>query len=216
MNSQVAIKLDAFFTKFKRQTYRKGEILIRADENPLGIFYLKNGRVKNYIISKKGEEVILNIFKPISFFPMSWAVNQTENIYYYEAMTDIEVWRAPKDETVGFIKNNTDVLYDLVKRIYLGMDGLLMRMSYLMSGTAYERLIGEIIILARRFGEMDKKTGRISINIKEKDIAAESGMSRETVSRTMKILKDKKLTVYKSNQLIVESIKSLEEELGNY
>lgn len=190
--------------------------MIRADENPLGIFYLKNGRVKNYIISKKGEEVILNIFKPISFFPMSWAVNQTENIYYYEAMTDIEVWRAPKDETVGFIKNNTDVLYDLVKRIYLGMDGLLMRMSYLMSGTAYERLIGEIIILARRFGEMDKKTGRISINIKEKDIAAESGMSRETVSRTMKILKDKKLTVYKSNQLIVESIKSLEEELGNY
>src|SRR6266545_4746184 len=98
MDTAVLNKIDAFFIQFKQQTYKKGEILIRADDDPSGIFYLKNGVVKEYAISKKGDELVINIFQPISFFPMSWVINETHNIYFFEAMTDVTLWRAPKDE----------------------------------------------------------------------------------------------------------------------
>ena len=206
-------KLDTFFSQFKHQTYKKGEILIRADDNPAGILYLKEGIVKKYAISRKGEELVVNLFKPLSFFPMSWAINNTENKYFYEAMTPIEVWRAPKEEVVAFIKREPDVLYDLLSRLYRGTDGMLMRMVYLMSGSASNRLITEILILAKRFGKWDE-TGIITCSINETDLASQSGMTRETVSREMKALKDQDLIKLSSGKLIITNITKLEEKLS--
>lgn len=215
MNSQIRIKLDDFFAQYKQQKYKKGDILIRADE-PNGIFYLKNGAVKQYVINQKGNEIVVNIFKPISFFPMPWAINNTKNIYFYEAIDSVETYKAPRSDVIEFLKKNPDILYNLISRIYIGIEGLLQRMIYLMSGDAYPRLITELLILAKRFGTKDPKSKSISMKLFENDIAAESGMTRETVSRIIKILKDKKLLTLKNNILEIQDITRLEEELGAY
>lgn len=206
-------KIDSFFSQFKHQVYKKGEILVRADDDPAGIFYLKSGMVKEYAISKKGEEVVVNIFKPHAFFPMSWAVNDTPNMYYFEAVTDVIAFRAPKEKAVEFVRSNPDIIYDLLRRVYKGTDGLLTRMTYLMAGSAYERLIIELIIKAKRFGE--NKKGEVILHVSEIDIAAATGMTRETVSREMKILKDKGLTVFARNKLVINDLQKLEEELAD-
>ena len=208
MDAKIQKKLDDFFNQFKHQKYKKGEILIRADDNPPGIFYLKSGFVKEYAISKKGDELVVNIFKPISFFPMSWAINKTKNMYFFEAITDLDVWRAPKDKALEFVKSNPDVLYDLLVRVYKGTDGILLRMSYLMAGNAYARLITEIIIHAKRFGN--------PLHISETDLAERSGMTRETVSREMKILKSKGLLTFQKGKLLIKDMLRFEEELGLY
>lgn len=214
MDTIVTKKVSSFFEKSKQQVYKKGEILIRADDNPLGIFYLKDGLVKEYAISKKGEEIVVNIFKPGSFFPMSWAINNTPNSYYYEALAEVIVDRASKEEVIAFIKNNPDVLYDLLSRVYRGTDGVITRMLYLMSETAYDRLVVELLIEAKRFG---KKTGTsYQTEISERDLAARSGMTRETISREMKKLKDKKIVSLDKNILVIHDITLLERELNEY
>ena len=205
MDLKIQKKIDEFFTRFKYQKYKKGEILVRADDDPPGIFYLKSGRVKEYAISKKGDELVVNMFKPISFFPMSWAINNTPNMYFFEAIIDIEVWRAPKDKVLEFIKANPDVLCDLLSRVYRGTDGMMTRMTYLMAGNAYARLITELIIHAKRFGN--------PLRISEKDLAASSGMTRETISREMKTLKDKGIVSFQKNSLTIKNLKELENEL---
>jgi len=222
METEIAAKIENFFTKFKHQAYKKGEILIRADEDPTGIFYLKRGTVKEYAISKKGDELVVNVFKPNTFFPMSWAFNNTENKYFFEAVTDLEIWRAPKDDVLMFIKNNPDVLFDLMKRVYKGTDGILKRMTYLMAGNAYARLITELIIQAQRFGTYQssgvdsKNKGAVELNILEKDLGTQSGMTRETVSRELKILKEKGLVSLEKNVLKISNLANLEEELNSF
>lgn len=211
MENALKEKLDAFFTKYKHQLCKKGEILIRADEEPSAILYLKNGRVKEYAISHKGNEIVVGVFKPISFFPMSWAVNKTENHYYYEAIEDIDVWKAPADDVVTFVKNEPDVLLDLLKRVYHGTDGLLMRMTYLMSGNAYAKLIAEILIHMRRFGSKNQD-GHMSVTVTEVDIAAYAGLTRETVSREIKKLKDKGLVSFLGKTLVVYDLEALQHE----
>ncbi len=216
MDEQVKKKVDTFFKQYKKQIYKKGEIVIRADDNPLGIFYLTEGLVKKYAISKKGDELVLNIFKPISFFPMSWAINNTKNIYFYEATTQVEVWRAPTEETLKFIKDNPDVLFNLISRVYRGIDGMMLRMSYLMTGSAYERLITELMIQSKRFGRINKKETSIEIKITEKDLATSAGMSRETVSREMKMLKNKGIITLNKNLLVIKNVNKLEAELNGF
>jgi CRP-like cAMP-binding protein len=214
MDAVVSKKLDDFFKQFKHQVYKKGEILVRADEDPSGVFYLTSGTVKEYTISKKGEELVINVFKSVSFFPMSWAINQTPNVYYFEALEELEIWNAPREEVVKFIKDNPDVLYNLMSRVFIGTDGILMRMVYLMSGEAYTRVITELLIAAKRFGKTNPDKS-IKLSLTEKDLANQAGMARETVSREITKLKDQGLVVFDRNVLIIKNIDKLEEELSN-
>ena len=84
-------EFEDFYKQFTPRHYKKGEILIRADDDPLGIYCLINGYVRKYSITSEGTELTLLILKPIAYFPMVWAINGTQNVYNYEAMTDIEV-----------------------------------------------------------------------------------------------------------------------------
>jgi CRP-like cAMP-binding protein len=203
-------KTRTFFQNYKTRSYKKGEILIRADDAPAGIFFLEKGIVKEYAISKKGNDQVVNIFKEGSFFPMSWAINDTHNDYFFEAMTNLEIKLAPRDEVISFIKNNSDVLYDLLARVYKGTDGLLTRLTYIMTGDAYARLITELLIQTKRFNH---KRETIKIEFSEKDLASLTGLTRETISREMKILKDKNLVEITKNVIVIKDLPALENEL---
>lgn len=206
-------KLDRFFGQYKFIKFRKREIIIRADDQPLGIFYLKSGVTREYVISPKGEELTLNIFRPYAFFPMPYALNQTINNHFYEAQTPVEAWRAPTDAVVEFLKKEPEVTLDLLSRIYRGLQGLFLRMEYLMGGSATERLIAELVIYGKRFGEV--KNGQVEVNLRltQKDLAAQTGTARETVGRILKSLSQKKLIVFKRKKLIINDLGGLEGQL---
>lgn len=213
MDEKIKQKLESFFSQFKHLTFKKGEILIRANDDPQGIFYLKKGTVKQYSISKDGEEQTLTLYKPISYFPMMWAINNTQNTYYFEALTEVEVYRAPKEEVLAFIKKEPDVLYDLTSRIYSGMHGLLSRMEYLLFNSAYNKILFTLINNATRFGEKNAKNGEIRLKMTHKDIAAFSGLTKETISREIKKLEEKNLIKNTNQLLFFENMNRLEEEL---
>lgn len=206
-------KLDRFFGQHKFIKFRKREIIIRADDTPLGIFYLKSGVVREYVISPKGEELTLNIFRPYAFFPMPYALNQTINNHFYEAQTAVETWRAPADTVLEFLKKEPEVCLDLLKRIYRGLQGLFLRMEYLMGGSATHRLVAELIIYGKRFGEV--KDGQVEVNLRltQKNLAAQTGTARETVGRILKNLSNKKLIAFKKKKLVINDLAKLEKEL---
>lgn len=182
MASMVTDKLDSFFAGFPLRTYPKGQILVFAGETPTYIYYMVSGRVRKYDITYRGYEIIVNVFKNPAFFPMSWALNGTKNKYFYAAETAVQVRVAPPEDVLRFLRDNPDVLFDLLSRLYKGTEGLLGRIVQLMAGTARTRLVYELVIETRRFGTM-QADGSYRIDISEADLAARSGMSRETVSR---------------------------------
>lgn len=213
MDINIQDKLDKFFAGHRPQTYTPKEILIRADEEPSGVFYLKNGVVKMYAISSQGEEVIINTFRPVSFFPMNWVLNDSISHYYFEAVTEVKIIKAPKDQFLKFLESEPIVVFDLVKRIYKGLEGYFSRMEYLMSGGAQARLITEILIYAKRFGKESGDNTVINLKLTEKDLAAQTGIARETVSREIHKLKEKGLIDFEKNTLTVKNLLTLEGEL---
>ncbi len=88
MTSAVSSKIDQFFRTYPQRSYPKGQILVFAGEEPEHVFYITKGRVRQYDVSYRGEEVIVNVFKPPAFFPMSWAINKTPNKYFFKTETD--------------------------------------------------------------------------------------------------------------------------------
>ncbi len=209
----VAHKIETFFAEYPQRHYRKGQILIHAHDDPTHIFHLLEGKVKQYDISYRGDEVVLNEFKPPAFFPMSHAINRTPNVYFFEAETDVELQLAPIDETIAFLKTNPDVLYDLLSRVYKGTDGLLGRLAHLMAGSARSRVLYELLIECRRFGEPRDKGMVVSLT--ESDLGARAGLARETVSREIAKLKDKGLISVIKNEIWVNDVERLAASISN-
>lgn len=213
MTPKVVDKLDHFFAAYPLRRYPKGQILVFANEEPAHIFYMVSGRVRKYDISYRGYEIIVNIFKNPAFFPMSWALNKTKNKYFYAAETPVEVRVAPPEAVIRFLEGNPDVTLDLLARLYRGTEGLLGRVVQLMSGSARTRLIYELVIEVRRFGTL-QQDGEYHLDITEADLAARSGMSRETVSREFSKLAREGLVHSGRHGIVVNDLGSLAAKLG--
>lgn len=205
-------KLAQFFAGFRKYHYKKGETIIRADEEPPGVFYLERGYVRLYSLSSEGEELTLIIFKPEDFFPVMWAVNGTPNTYYVEAMTAAELYRAPREEFLSFIKQNSDVEFELMSRILVRLGGLLSRMEYLVFGNAHQKVASIIHICAERFGEKNEDGIVIQVPLTHKDIANLVGVTRETASIEIKKLERKSLIVFHGRHIIVKGLPNLRKE----
>ena len=207
-------KIENFFSVYQRAHIGKKQVLIHAHEEPEGIMYLQSGRVKQYDITSAGNEVVVNIFKPSAYFPMSWALSRRPNIYYYEAMTDVEVRIAPVHKVVEFLKADPDLLLDLLSRVYTGMDGVLRRSSHLMGSDARTRLLFEILTACKRYGE-PQQDGALLVTMHETDLATSAGLSRETVSRQVCSLKEQGLLHVERCGMYVYDVEKLAQELGD-
>lgn len=213
MAQEVAEKIQSFFTTYPRRTYPKGQIIIFANEDPQFVFYIAKGKVSSYDISYKGDEVTVNLFKPDSFFPMSWAINKTKNVYFYRTEVETTLHVVPPEDVLNFISKNPDVLLDLMGRVYKGIDGLLGRLTNMMAGSAKERLLFELVLECRRFGTK-KADDSYQLDISESDLAARTGLTRETVNREIHKIKRLDLVSVSPKGILIKNFKGLKKQLS--
>lgn len=163
---EITNRVYKFFLPYKLLHYKKGETIIRAEDQPSGVYLINSGYVRNYSLNEEGKELTLNIFKPGSYFPMTWVVADIPNTYYFEAISQVELRRAPKNDVLEkLLKAEPEVFYDLSRRILVGLGGILVRMQYLIFSDAAHKISSTMLLLARRFGEKEKN-GRIVIKIR--------------------------------------------------
>jgi CRP/FNR family transcriptional regulator len=213
MSQEIANKVNDFFTRYKLQYFKKGHVLIQAGHEPDGVYFIVGGQVRQYDISPSGDEVVVNMFKPPAFIPMSWAINHTPNSYFFEAFTNIVVRKAPAADVVQFLQDNPDVTFDLLSRVYKGLDGLLARMNRFMQNSARARLLFELAISAVRFGK-PSEDGSYMLALHETELAARAGLTRETVNREIKKLKSEGLVDVTSHGVRVMELEAIKKEIA--
>lgn len=212
MNVFVAQKLNNFFSKFRKYHYKKGEAILRGGDTPQGVYFINKGYVRDYSISKDGEELTLIIFKPEDFFPMQWVFNDRISLHYYNAMSAVELWRCSKEEFIKFIKANPEVLFELTSHILTRMGGIMQRMEYLAFGNAYQKVASILMICAERFGEKEGEEVVIKVPLVHRDVANLLGITRETASIEIKKLERKNLIAYRGKHLAVKDADGLKKE----
>lgn len=208
----VADKVAQFFEKYRMVRFEKGEVLIQADTDPNAVYYIVSGQVHQYDISPTCDQVVVNVFQVPAFFPMNLAINKTPNHYVYEAFTDVVVRKAPTASVIKFLHENPDVTFDLLSRVFSGIDGIQRRMVYLMENDAQKRLLMELLISAERFGE-PRSDGGIFIAIHEGELAARVGLARETANRALRGLKKSEMLRVTRNGIEVQSLDAIKKAL---
>lgn len=204
-------KLLDFFAQSKKLHYKKGEVILRSEDPPRGIFFIDKGYVREHSLSSAGKEFTLIIYKPEDFFPLNWALHKTPYTYYLEAITHVEAYCANRESFVQFIHENPDVLFELTSRIVTRLGGLMTRMEYLVFGTAFAKVASIIVICAERFGDREGKSIIIKFPFTHKVIANLIGISRETASIEVKKIERLGLIGYRGRHLVIKNLTKLKE-----
>ncbi len=202
----IEAKIKSFFENYSSVVYEKHDIIIFAGEKLDFSYYIESGIVNMYDISDKGNRSILNTFKPGAFFPMSNIINDVVPEYFFEANEKTVIRKASAVDVIEFLKKNNDVMYDLLSRTYKGTDGLLSKISELMQGDITSRVLNELRICAARFGAEESEIGYVlKQKMTESDLSERTGLARETVSRSVKKLKNEnKIDKYMGRYRILE------------
>jgi CRP-like cAMP-binding protein len=214
--SSASQRLENLFSTCHAITFIKHETIIRADDDPQGVYYLEKGFVKMNSVLADGREITLNIFKPGSYFPMMWAISNLPNTYYFQTMTPVVIRRISKDTFFDFITKNPDILLDVTSRILIGVNGLLFNINHILSGDSRHRIMAALLMFAKRFGEASP-SGKITITLPltHQDIADVAAITRETTSIHIKQLENQGLISQNSHLFTILNLQKLEAELNS-
>ena len=183
---EVQHKVSQFFSAFPAKHYDDGSIIIRPEVASPQIHFLEEGAVQQYSLDVAGDETIITRYKPGSFFPMLNVLTRIPNKYFFQASEPSQMRIAPAEDVVQWLTSEPVVALDLLRRVYLGMDGILQRLEVSLTGDARSRISVVLRIAALRFGEKINNT--VQIYITHEELARAAGLSRETVSREVHAL----------------------------
>lgn len=210
---QIPVQLCRFFANYKSLYLKERVPFIAADETAISsVYLLKQGIVKQYAISNKGDEVILNMFRPLCCFPLVHMFPEIKNHHYYETVSPVEIIRAPIEKFVFFIKQDPSVLFYLSEVLGQAFFDLSNMIECFMLGRAHNRVVLALLMSARKFGEYSNGERKISIPLTHKSIGALVGLTRETVSREMERLEEKKVITKKGGLFCISNMRILIDE----
>lgn len=170
----------------------KGEIILRAGEEPQGVYLLESGYLKVYSLAKDGTEHTQLLYEPGDLFPVIWIFKDAIRNVYYQAISPAKLWVVPKDDFKNFIARDSKTAMLLLEqttdlfKLYAG------RIDNLMYSNSYERTAYRLLSIMDRLEGM-KLDGQwvIKAPVTHQDIASSVNLTRETVSRCMQRLRRK-------------------------
>jgi CRP-like cAMP-binding protein len=177
------------FHQGTRLQYKKGEFVIRPGEVPSGVFYISEGLVKAYDITKYGEENLLIMRKQGEILGLTWAITGENRNIIYATVAPTELLQISREQFINFIRDTPEAalpLVDMLVDMYRLHSERILNLEY---RSVRERLISFLLTTARRFGRpTSNNTIVLDVPLRHQDIASSISATRETASRELAVL----------------------------
>jgi CRP/FNR family transcriptional regulator len=200
-----------------RRVFNRHAILLYQGEVPRDAFVVLSGVVKTYSINAAGEEQIATFESRGDMFPSSWIFQKASStIYYYEALTDVEVLTLPKSTLLDLFVKEPGLRAETVDYLAGRYTGMLLRITSLEQSRARDKIMFTLYYLLFRYGRQrraDSGVYAIELKLTHSIIAALVGLTRETTTNELSKLKSEGILNYTAHQYSVDKAK-LERTLG--
>jgi len=132
---------------------------------------------------------------------------------FFEALTPVEVGRAPREQVVNFIRDKPSIIFELMSELLEDYAETLTRVEHLVFSDAYRRVISVLLYIAKHFGKVDGQGIIVNHRFTQQDIATLVGIARETASNELAKLEKKNLISYIDHSILFTNMEKLNSEL---
>lgn len=189
--------------------YGKGEFIKRPGGAPQGVFFIQEGLVKAYDITKYGEENLLIIRQAGEVLGLTWALTGDDRGILYSTLTPATLLLITRDQFIDFVRANPEAalpMVDMLMDMYKQHGERILTLEY---RTVRERLVSFLLNHGRRFGEETRDGIVIKVPLRHQDIASSISATRETTGRELSALEKLGLLESKQSIITLKNVKKL-------
>lgn len=203
----------------RRQLLKKGQVY-QASDRGLSLSCVKKGYIKRYLIRNDGTYGVQSIYGPGNIFPLTapfkflfnQELNSRQAVYYWEAVTDTELYKIDNLTLKESVENDPLLYRDLLLVSGERLQSNIQRLENLSLAVFYKRVAHQIVFLARHFGVKRDSNTIISVPLTQQDLANILSATRETVSLSFKELTSRGLILKSGKTFVIPDLDKLEEE----
>lgn len=198
-------KLEGFYTKYRRVTYKKGEIILAQGAVPGSAFAVKSGAVRLYTFTSEYAERSVSFVVSGEVFPICWLFSKTATtLFYYVAHTDCELYVIDRQAFQSEIQGSSAMSYALLDDSINDYVTKALQITALEQTRAIDRILHTFNYFCLRYGRrLMNDVVRIGIPLTQKDIASFTGLARETVAVEMSKVRSKRIFTCKNRMYTV-------------
>lgn len=194
-----------YLTSYPVKKYARGDIILHQDTEPANAYLIKSGIIKSYNLTAKGEEKPIELSTQLDVFPVGWLFNKIKKAqYYYEAITNAELYCVPKSELITYLRNNSESMLQFLDRQVERSTHTQLRLNALEHSKAFDKIVSTLHYFALRFGHhVTRNAIKIPLPLTQQDVANFTGLTRETVSAEFKKLTQQKVLGYREHGYVI-------------
>ena len=179
----------------RRKLISKGQILFYEGDTTSEVMIIKSGIIKVHDIDDQGNEKVLHLLKSPAVFPLAFFTGgNTPTRWYYTALTDCELYVMLKDDLHQLFYNHPELAEYLMHWFSREVHEILTRLSSLGKTVTKDKIVAALKFLGV-WHSLDRPLGwkRVTFPVSHQLLADMTGITRESVTLTMKELHDDRL-----------------------
>ena len=185
--------LNRIASKMVSRDYEKGQMILLEESAGETFFIMTSGTVKVTRLSDDGREVILALLGESDFFGEMSLLDGEGRSANIVANEDAEVMTLSRRDFLECLETYPKIAIALLEELAVRLRKSDQQIESLSLSDSEQRIGITLIRLAEERGTIKRGDVTVQNLPYQQDIANMAGTSRETVSRTLKLLEDKKL-----------------------
>ena len=195
--------LNIIADKMVSRSYDKGKMILLEQSQGETFFIIKSGAVKVTRQSDDGREVILAILGESDFFGEMSLLDGEGRSANIVSNEDSEVLTLSRSDFLDCLETYPKIAIALLEELAIRLRKSDQHIESLSLSDSEHRIAITLIRFAQELGTIKKGEVTIKNLPFQQDIANMAGTSRETVSRTIKLLEEKNLVKKNKKDLII-------------
>ncbi|HSX08466.1 MAG TPA: Crp/Fnr family transcriptional regulator [Candidatus Saccharimonadales bacterium] len=198
-------ELQKFISQHPIKKFDRDQMILCQGDSPLVVYAVRKGFIKGYDINAQGNEQLVWFGAPGDICPSTWLFSSTETLpLFFSSFSRVEAHVVDKQELLDFLSTHPNALMKVAHRLANLATDLITRLNAVEKPKAEEKIAHTLAFFADRFAE-SKKPGarRIALPFTQQDLANLLGLTRETVAKELKRLKEEKYISYNRWRFVV-------------
>jgi len=187
--------------RHETQYFKRKHVLYVPGQRPSVLYYIKSGKVKEFIVNEDGKELITGIYSKGDFFGYTEILKECNYSKNARVMEDSSIVLIPKEDFQQKIHTNSIIAKEFITMLSQNIsenEKIIINMAY---NSLRKKVAIGIVRLIDKLKE--SKNGKSIINISREDLAHVVGSSLESTIRTLKEFKTEKLIEVDDNGTII-------------
>ena len=195
----------------RHRPLKKGETLFRKGDEGNALYIVRSGSIRIVLPSESGEEVSPAILSEGDFFGEMALLDGMSRSADAVALEASEVFALNRRDFFSFLLNNEKAIQSIFSFLSMRLrktDDLLEDVCFLNIST---RLAKRLIELAATYGRQKEGEDIVQIDLRltQKDLASMVGVTRESINKEMRVLRERNLISTRENMIQILNLTRL-------